>query len=743
MFMTIITELFDIFKWYIAIQILGIAGFILGYKLFIPLKHRGFCISKISGMFLFSTLAWFICNKKLAILPYSSFSLYLILLIIGGFTYYTFKQNKEEITNYLKNNKKYLIYLEIGFLISFLLLVLLRTYTPNIEGTEKPLEFVVFNSILRADYMPPEDVWVSGHLLNYYYLGQFIFSCIIKLTFINPSVAFNLIAPTVLSLVLIATFGFIYELTKSTWWGLLATFMTGLMGNLEPIWQIAQNGWVAGRFRWWEAGHIIPHSFPEFPYWSYLHADVHAHLLVHPFTILFLFLILTFIRSGHFLITIEDFKNGKKLALNTLYCLLLGSFMIINSWNYPSAIALTFAALYIHSFKNLPKTSLIKNIIRVFPPGLFYILYSYGLYLAFYAFYSSPVNGLGFVNPAHRTTTLQFILLLGVFLIPICIFIIYNLITGLILNKNIKIKNRIYLTVALIILLAGSFFLYKSFVITISFAIWLYLLSVLLLRKSSTEEMTIYSIMFLAFSLILTCEFIFVNDLFSSDYERQNTVAKSYIQILLLLPIATAYIMSMISSQKYLKNKTRSIYIVSMSLLIILASIFLWVGTYIKNNKFERVYEEQNWHIPTLNGSKYLATKYDGEYDAIMWLRKHNKGKNVVLEMEGRPYSHYGRVASHSGMPSLVNWVSSLGVLRGGNFYHISNPRQDAISEIYKTKNKKEIIPLLHKFGITYIYIGPLERMNYSKKQLEGFSTEKELFKNVFSKGNTTIYKVK
>jgi len=166
-----IETLFDITKWYIILQITGIIGFLLCFNLFSGLKLRGFCISKTTGLFIISIIAWFLCNKKLELIPYSTLTLYLIFLSAGIFSYIIYQKNKPDIDNFLKENYKYLLSIEIAFLISFLIFVLLRTYTPNIEGTEKPLEFVVINSILRGDYMPPVDAWLSGHVLNYYYMA--------------------------------------------------------------------------------------------------------------------------------------------------------------------------------------------------------------------------------------------------------------------------------------------------------------------------------------------------------------------------------------------------------------------------------------------------------------------------------------------------------------------------------------------------------------------------------------------
>lgn len=736
-------ELFDILKWYFLIQLIGGIGFLSGFNLFATLSKRGFCVSKTFGLLLIAIISWFISNQTLQIVPYSSFSVYLILIGLGVFAFYKFKSNKDDVINFLKDNQKYILSLETAFLIAFLLFTVLRSYTPNIEGTEKPHEFVVFQSILSTNFFPPNDVWLSNIPINYYYLGQAIFSNVIKLTFIDQSVAFNLVNPTIMALIVIGTFGFIYQLTKSIPWSILAVYLTAFVGNFEPIIQIFYYGWNPNTFRWWDAGHIIPNSFPEFPYWSFLHSDVHAHFLVHPFTILFLFLILTFIYDKKYILSIEDFKIQDKFLVNIFYCTILGSFMLINSWNYPSSIALTIAALFIQQNQNNKEKPIIINIIKIIPISFFYIFMSYGIYLAFYSFYTSPISGIGIVDWSYRTTAIQFLVLLGLFLFPLLIYLAYNYTKTIITDKNKSIKTKIILNITVVSIIAAVYFISKSFIITLS-AIFIVFLAIKILNKNEKVEINyVMSILFLLFCLTLACEVIYVNDLFSGENERQNTVAKSYIQILLLMPMVTTYIMYLINKNSYLKGFLKQIYLSSFTIMLIIASLFLVVGTYVKNNKFERVYGEQNWHIPTLNGSKYINIKYDGDYDGIMWLRQNANKNDVVLEVEGGQYSYFGRVSSHSGVPCPLNWAGSLSVLRGNDFGYISGPRSDAIHRIYSTINKHEIMKLLRKYHISYIFIGSLEKIAFTQEQLGGFDKQTDSFEKVFTSGNTDIYRVK
>ena len=46
-----------------------------------------------------------------------------------------------------------------------------RAYNPDIAGTEKPMEFAFINGVLRSRFFPPQDPWLSGYGISYYYFG--------------------------------------------------------------------------------------------------------------------------------------------------------------------------------------------------------------------------------------------------------------------------------------------------------------------------------------------------------------------------------------------------------------------------------------------------------------------------------------------------------------------------------------------------------------------------------------------
>ncbi len=77
----------------------------------------------------------------------------------------------------------------------FVLGLLLRLGNPDLwqpwMGGEKPMNFAIFNSVLKAVYFPPNNPWLSGYFLNYYYYGYVLAAIPTKILGIVPSFAFQ------------------------------------------------------------------------------------------------------------------------------------------------------------------------------------------------------------------------------------------------------------------------------------------------------------------------------------------------------------------------------------------------------------------------------------------------------------------------------------------------------------------------------------------------------------------------
>ncbi len=181
-------------------------------------------------------------------------------------------------------------------------------------------------------------------------------------------------------------------------------FQSSLPG-LQPLvrsWSGLQNVLTTAQtlpnYDFWGPSRVIPDTINEFPYWSFLFADLHPHLIGIPLALLFLALILTLFRE---LMTVPRLRWGRGLALLLVFALLLGAQASINLWELPTYLGLGFLALVVAQFRR-------NGSIRWGMTLGLGIAYLAGAYLLYWPFFSNYVNvgasGVGFVKEGDLPT---------------------------------------------------------------------------------------------------------------------------------------------------------------------------------------------------------------------------------------------------------------------------------------------------------------------------------------------------
>jgi uncharacterized membrane protein len=114
-------------------------------------------------------------------------------------------------------------------------------------------------------------------------------------------------------------------------------------------------------------------------------------------------------------------------------------------------------------------------------------------------------------------------------------------------------------------------------------------------------------------------------------------------------------------------------------------------------------------------------------------------GAPVILEAPGdrfRAYVYEGRVAAHTGLPTLLGWAGHEHQWRGSGDEQAL--REPDIETLYTSVDPDEVLTLLDKYGISYVYVGPLERERYPAAGLAKFA---EVMQVVYDTGPVTIYR--
>lgn len=341
--------------WWLAVVLIGLLAWPLTFLLFYKLPDRGYAFSKSLGVLLVSYLVWL--SSSTGLLYNTIFTAIMALSMVGGFSLWAAINQRRDLLQFLKRRRLAIFLAEAVFGAVYLFFIYLRILNPDLWqpwlGGEKMLEIGFLNAIVKSATMPPYDPFFANGIINYYYYGLFLVGVIIKLTGIQPSIAFNLAIAMLAGLTAANVFNLAGNLALAgspfkhltakhvnRAWPHLSYIQTGDMqsskyiiaglvgvlfviftGNLEGAAQLLRdlgrletsstftsaipgletfvlalgglvnlttNGATVAVYNYWDPTRVIPQTINEFPYFSFLFADLHPHMIGLPFTVLFL-----------------------------------------------------------------------------------------------------------------------------------------------------------------------------------------------------------------------------------------------------------------------------------------------------------------------------------------------------------------------------------------------------------------------------------------------------------------------
>jgi YYY domain-containing protein len=212
--------------------------------------------------------------------------------------------------------------------------------------------------------------------------------------------------------------------------------------------------------------------------------------------------------------------------------------------------------------------------------------------------------------------------------------------------------------------------------------------------------------------LVLGPEFLYLKDGFGS---RMNTVFKFYFAAWVLWGVAAAFIATELWPRRpSIGGALRSLALVPLLLGLVYPTLSLQTKTDGFNPPGGR----------TLDGAAHLASDAPADYAAILWLDEHVR-VGVLAEAIGGSYSGYGRISTHTGLPTVLGWDFHEWQWRGS--WTEQGSRKADIERLYTTRDSAVAQQIVDQYGITLVYIGPLERQTYrplSESKFSAFMTE-------------------
>lgn len=719
-------NLIDILIWWLALELIGLFAFPVSAYFCRNLFDKGYSLSKPLGLLLITYFNWIISL-------FTGYSLYSILVsfFIVGLISLLFYMKKEQIPL----NKRYILKFEALFLIAFFFFAIIRAFSPDIywTGGEKFMDMTFINSLLRTTEFPPFDPWMSGNGMYYYYFGYMIVSNLIRITGILPSVAFTLATASFFALSFSTAFGIGFNLTERIKYGIFTGFFVAIAGNLVGFIQlmdiIRKENVMEGilSFNYWTSSRVIPDTINEFPYFSFLHGDVHAHMISITFQLLILLLLLNIMRS--------DSLDWSSLLITGLS---IGFLYPLNTWDYPVYLVLAILIIVSHQFLLIfskRKKDLSKSIFQI---GTMAAL-SYLLYLPYHLSYKIDKTIL--MVPSGRTSLIFYIAVSGLFLFLIISFILRNSkYPDNIFDTNnyfSKFSYALLLIAAMITIIEGKLFILDGIQNpkTSEFELLILLFPVLLLSiraisKEKNENNVFILILIMTGALIsIFCEFFYVQDALGSGNPsliRLNTVFKFYLQNWVIWGICAGYIVFMFRDDL---NSKRTWGICAV-VLILMAAIYPVFATIEKSGGFKAV--------PELDGAAYVKKEHPQDYQSILWFRNIT-GKPIVLQAPGELYEWNTAITTFSGLPTVIGWAGHELNWRFPKRNEIDMRWSDA-SRIYSSRDIREVKELLNKYNVSYIYFGEAEGKKYGRPAL--FRAHPDMFPEVFEYGDVVVFMI-
>ena len=568
---------------------------------------------------------------------------------------------------------------EAIFLIVLVIWASIRSYNSQIQGTEKFMNLAIMNSVFRSEYFPPLDMWYSGGTINYYYLGHYMFTFISKLVSISTGYGYNLALVTIIAHLFTALIAISLKFFEKGKFAFRFTF--ALMGASWISFGANMHyafSWLAAQLNGTEFQYFFPNPTRII---SFAIDEFPSYSIVlgdlHGHYIVLPFLI----TSIALLIQAVrvPLKSRDKLKFNMMLSPFIAVLYGINTWDF---VTVNFAFLVIHIYQALKlETTYPKRLKYLLKAEVALIAPGFVLLAPYFLNFKPAVSGIGLVPFDRRSEVGPWILMWGMFLL---ISLFY---AGFYLRKSLKKHNNV---VPLILAFVGL-------------------------------------------NLIIGVEIFFFRDIFvdsNFDYFRTNTVFKFYYHAWIFWGIAATYFAYCLAV--YIKEKKR--WAASVALVII--AIF-WIGcvAYIFKAVADFYPFKTAQHV-SVDGTSYLKLNNLPDYNAINWINENINGQPVILEAVGEAYTYYSRITTHTGLITVMGWPTHEWQWRGDPKLAFS--RADDAKLMYEATSAPQLIDLLEKYNVDYIYVGDLEREKYPGLNEDLIAS---ISRKIYEADNTRIYK--
>ncbi|MCD4738091.1 MAG: DUF2298 domain-containing protein [Anaerolineae bacterium] len=517
---------------------------------------------------------------------------------------------------------------------------------------------------------------------------------------------------------------------------------------------------LAFRPEWWywNASRVIelqPGEFVapinEFPAFTFLYADLHAHAMALPLTQIALALALQWA-----ILPIQRFSAGgwltklrswlpHPLGAFFLAALTAGALRATNTWDYPTYLGLMSVGYLWPLLRALPAGEVAEVATEateawwrrvpwqrlLLPVALF--LTAEVLFRPYVANYAAAYTKIE-VWRGSRTPLGAYLIMHGHFLLPLAVLAVAECSR---LFRRVQNEGREDYNMVLGTIIIGALLLIAMLTYLGVFIAWVAvslgtLAAVLFLSSDDNRLATLWFWMGSALALTIFVEIAVLK----GDIGRMNTVFKFYLQVWMLLALGGAVAVEEIFELLLWGNGnqlkiTRNPFwrglmrkpLWGEAVVSLVGAVLLATALYPLLAIPAKIHDRWTKAAPhTLDGAAFIpyATQYENggstslapDARVIRWLQDNVAGSPVIIEGQAtREYLWGNRVSIYTGLPGVAAWrwhqVQQRLVMPGST---VENRQQD-IRDFYNTPNPDYARLILEKYDVRYVILTPYERL--------------------------------
>ncbi|HJR79750.1 MAG TPA: DUF2298 domain-containing protein [Anaerolineales bacterium] len=529
-----------------------------------------------------------------------------------------------------------------------------------------------------------------------------------------------------------------------------STFMQRLTWALQGLTLVFQGTPLPISFGdwYWLPSRVLPplggNEITEFPLFTFLYSDLHAHMIAMPLALLAVSWALSVVAGR------AKWRNPLSAGLGLVAGgLIIGALYPANlSDTYTYLLLGVIAAGYaIWRYADAP--SMFRRIGLVAIAVIALVLLSQYLYEPYRAWYSQAYSALerwrGPFTPLG-----SYLVHWGVLLFVVVAWMAWEThewmastpVSALRKLKPYQLLIEGALVFLVLILLGLQFIGTSVGWIALPIAAWA---GILLLRPNiSDEKRFVLFLIGTALLITIVVEVVVVR----GDIGRQNTIFKFYLQSWFFLAVsaAAAFAWTLPAFFKWLPS-WRIIWQTAMILLISGAAMFTITGTMGKIR--------DRWIIEaprTLDSMTFMNYAYyddfgvrmdlSEDYRAIRWMQDNVQGSPVIVEGNCPEYRWCTRFTIYTGLPGVVGWNWHQRQQRAFLSTWVEE-RVASIPNFYNSVDIEFTRSFLDAHDVRYIIVGQLERAAYTPEGIAKFARFAGTYwEEVYSDANTVIYEV-